>query len=143
MAGQCILVVDDDRDTLDMMDMLLRHEGYQPILWSDGDSAYELIRKKQPDLVLLDLRMGDPYAGWWTLDLLRHDPSTRRIPAVMYSANKDFLRRRATMLRAKGCDTLEKPFQPDELLAKIEEALQRQKRRSTSSTGLNTCSKTS
>ena len=123
MAGQRIVVVDDDKETLDMMNMLLREEGYQAIPWSDGDSAYEFIQSKQPDLVLLDLRMGDPYAGWWTLDFLRHDPSTRHIPAIMYSADKEFLRKRRRMLKAKGCDTLAKPFQLDELLAKIDAAL--------------------
>ena len=118
-----VVVVDDDIETLKMMDMLLAHEGYQTTLCSEAVDAYETIRRTQPDLVILDLMLGDPEAGWTILMLLRGDPATAHIPAIMYSANASFLRVRAGILRMKDCAILEKPFDMDTLLVRVAEAL--------------------
>ncbi|HEX5506824.1 MAG TPA: response regulator, partial [Thermomicrobiales bacterium] len=73
----------------------------------------------RPDLVLLDIRMGHPEAGWQTLELLRLDPETTRIPVIVCSADTPFLRAKEGALRALRCDILEKPFDLDTLLAKV------------------------
>ena len=79
--------------------------------------------RTQPDLVILELQMGSPETGWQILNLLRGDPTTTHIPALMYSAHSDFLRVRAGVLRRQRCATLEKPFALPDLLATIAEAL--------------------
>ena len=63
MAGQRIVVVDDDLDTLELMDDLLPQEGFQPILCSEAEDACGIVRRTQPDLVILDLQMGGPHSG--------------------------------------------------------------------------------
>ncbi len=123
MAGHRIVVADDDLDTLELMDALLTQEGFQPILCSEAEDAYVIVRRTQPDLVILDLQMGSPETGWQILHLLRGDPATAHIPALMYSCHADFLRVRTGVLRRQRCATLEKPFALPDLLATIAEAL--------------------
>ncbi len=82
-----------------------------------------IVRRTQPDLVILDLQMGSPETGWQILTLLRGDPATVHIPAILYSSHADFLRVRTAVLRRKRCATLEKPFALPDLLATIAEAL--------------------
>jgi two-component system response regulator MtrA len=123
MAGHRIVVADDDLDTLELMGDLLTQEGFQPILCSEAEDAYVIVRRTQPDLVILGLQMGSPETGWQILNLLRGDPTTTHIPALMYSAHSDFLRVRAGVLRRQRCATLEKPFALPDLLATIAEAL--------------------
>ena len=124
MAEQRILVVDDDRDMLDLLAALLAGDGYTSVLCTTGDEAYRLACQHQPDLVMIDLRWGtDALAGWRLLLWLRAEPATTPIPALLYTANHDFLRSRQGALRLKRCATLEKPFHSDELYARINEAL--------------------
>ena len=123
MARPVIVVVEDNRETLEMMDMLLTDAGYRTILQSESSDAYAMIRCTQPDLVILDLRMEYPNDGWVTMDLLRVDPATAHIPVILYSADREFLQSRARLLQANGCKMLAKPFHPADLLAKVEQAL--------------------
>ena len=121
MDRQRIVVVEDDRETLEMMGSLLLMEGYHPVLCAEREDAYGIVRSTQPDLVILDLMMGDPEAGWTILLMLREDPVTADIPVIMYSADTHFLRVRQAVLRMKGCAILEKPFHVHELLIRIAE----------------------
>jgi CheY-like chemotaxis protein len=123
MESPTIAIVDDNVETLELVNLLLTDAGYQTIMCSDGTFAYQMIRLRKPDLVLLDLRMEHPQEGWVNLDLLRADPATAKIPVIMYSGDREFLRRRGAELQAKGCDILEKPFRADELLNKVKRAL--------------------
>ncbi len=124
MAGETIVVVDDDADTLETLEALLTDAGYQPILASDFEAAYQVIWRVQPDLVLLDLMVGATEAGWTILTVLRADPLTAHIPAILYSANTHFLETRGPILRRrKHCLPRAKPFTRDALLATIAQAL--------------------
>ena len=123
MDRQRIVVVEDDRETLEMMGSLLLMEGYHPILCAEREDAYEIVRRTQPDLVILDLMMGDPEAGWTILLMLREDPMTADIPVIMYSADTHFLRVREEALRMQHCTILEKPFHIHELQLSIAEVL--------------------
>ena len=118
-----IMVVDDDQDTLEFMADLLADAGYTPILSSEHEDAYSLARRLKPDLAILDLQMADPEAGWAILALLRADPATAHIPAILYSSNHPYLDVRQEVLRKKRCAILKKPFEVHELLQRIAEAL--------------------
>ncbi len=80
MSPSLIAVVDDDRLTLKLMQMLLTGKGYETILWSEAETACTMIRQQRPHLVLLDLYMqGDPSAGLKILEQLHEDPTTTTI----------------------------------------------------------------
>ncbi|HBY95390.1 MAG TPA: hypothetical protein DEP84_15800 [Chloroflexi bacterium] len=82
MATPRIAVVNDDTAFLNLMHELLTDEGYETIIWAESERAYDMIRRVKPDLVILDIRMGHPEAGWTILDLVRLDPTTAHIPVV-------------------------------------------------------------
>lgn len=115
-----IAVVNDDTAFLTMMNELLSHEGYRTVIWREGDSAYDLVRERRPALVILDIRMEHPEAGWKVLELLRLDPETEAIPVIVCSADSRLLREKQDRLHGLNCQTLEKPFDLDELLALIQ-----------------------
>ncbi|HEX5501418.1 MAG TPA: response regulator [Thermomicrobiales bacterium] len=119
MAEPLIAVMNDDTAFLALMHELLTGEGYRCLICHEGDRVYPLIKERRPDLVLLDVRMGNPEAGWTVLELLRLAPATTRIPVIVCSADTPFLRAKEGALRALRCDILEKPFDLEMLLAKL------------------------
>lgn len=119
MTVPTIAVVNDDTAFLNLMHELLTDEGYETIIWIESEKAYDMIRRVKPDLVILDIRMGHPEAGWALLDLIRLDPDTAGIPVIISSADSRFLREKAELLREKGCEILEKPFNLEDLLTKV------------------------
>lgn len=118
-----IAVVNDDTTFIDLMSELLQDEGYDTITHKVGHTAYAMLKQRQPDLVVLDIRMENPDAGWVVLDLMRLDPVTTYIPVVICSADTQFLQAKATQLQEKGCCVLEKPFRLDDLLNIVAGAL--------------------
>jgi CheY-like chemotaxis protein len=118
-----IAVVNDDTAFLNLMNELLSDEGYRTILWIEGDSAFEMVRREQPALVILDIRMEHPEAGWTVLTLIKLDPATAHIPVLIVSADTRFLRDREERLYEMRCQYLEKPFELQDLLEKVESAL--------------------
>ena len=124
MARYVVAVVDDDPLTLRLMDVLLTKAGYQPLLCANANDAYAVILQEQPDLVILDLQMGlDPEAGWTILSRLRTTPATTQIPAIMCTANREWLRLQARRLADNGCEALGKPFDIDALVSRIGELM--------------------
>ena len=124
MAQPLIAVMNDDTDFLDLMHTLLTEEGYRCVICKESDAVYPRIKEQHPALVILDIRMGNPEAGWRVLELLRLDPATALIPVIVCSADTIFLRAKEDALRALHCDILEKPFDLDALLLKIVLALE-------------------
>lgn len=120
-----IAVVNDDTNFLNLMHDLLTDEGYQVVVHIEGSAAYQRMKQEMPDLVILDIRIEHPEAGWVTLDLIRLDPATTSIPVLICSADARQLREKAARLAEMRCDTIEKPFDLDNLLAKIRDILSR------------------
>jgi len=118
-----IAVVDDDPRMLDLFARLLARARYVPILWSTGPDAFRMIRKCRPDLVILDLQMEDPQAGWRTLRQMRQDHATQAIPVLICSVLAPFDRRMMERLSGWHCAVLPKPFRREQLEAKIAELL--------------------
>ena len=119
MGAPVIAVVNNYTVFLDVMAELLAAEGYAPLVCKEGDQAYALVKERRPALVVLDIRLDQPEAGWTILELLRLDPATAKIPVLVCSADALFLRAKAAALRELDCDVLEKPFDLDTLLAKV------------------------
>lgn len=105
-----IAVVNNDRTFLGLMNRLLSEEGYKTSVWTQREGAYEFIKQEQPDLVILDIVMEEPEAGWTVLELLRLDPSTAEIPVIVCSADHQTLVQKEELLSRLRSDVLEKPF---------------------------------
>jgi CheY-like chemotaxis protein len=129
MTEPVIAVVDDDPLILKYMDMLLRHHGYETLLWNEARSACDMIRRRQPDVVLLDLSMqGDARAGLKVLDCLHAEPATAAIPVIIVSGTVDTLQGADRLLSRLAYARLLKPIDSDVLLAHVANALQAEPR---------------
>jgi CheY-like chemotaxis protein len=81
-----ILVVEDDQPILDLMDILIRKLGYEPILIPNGLEAIKRVQKESPSLILLDIMM-TPINGWEFLEKLRRELGMKEIPVVLFTAS--------------------------------------------------------
>jgi DNA-binding response OmpR family regulator len=119
MSRACIAVINDEQTIVDMLTDFLQDAGYETIECFAGDGSYDLIRREQPGLVIIDLQMEHPDAGLHVLEKLRADPATADIPVIICSADGRGLQEKAATIQALHGEILEKPFNLDPLLAKI------------------------
>ncbi len=120
--GSDVLVVDDDRPGLELAVELLLSAGHSATGASTVADALESVRESPPDLVVLDLYLGEE-DGLDVVRRLRDDPATRDILVVAVSASATA----ADIDRASeaGCDSfLAKPFTPRALLDDVEACLE-------------------
>jgi DNA-binding response OmpR family regulator len=118
-----VLVVDDDREILDLTQMILRDGGYEVRTQGSGESAAGDVRRWQPDLVLLDINMPG-MDGWEVLRLLKVDERTSRVPVALFSIRYD-VREKVVGLQQGAYDYITKPFSYDELLERISRIFER------------------
>lgn len=119
MPAPVVAVIEDDQEILEMLDTLLREAGFRVISYTLGKDGHQFILRAMPDVVILDLWLEDCNAGSMVLGLLERDPATCHIPILICSAHVGVLRDWTASLREKGYDLLEKPFEPQELIARI------------------------
>ncbi len=112
-----ILVIDDNLDELQLLLGVLREAGHRISLAFDAMQGYRRVTALQPDLVLLDVRMG-ANDGFTTCRLLKADPATARIP-VIFVTSSGSVEERLTGLREGAVDYILKPFEPAEVLARV------------------------
>jgi DNA-binding response OmpR family regulator len=113
-----ILVVEDDPTIADVLETLLREEGFHCTVCRDGCEVYDTIQASHPALVILDLHL----PGRDGIELLRDvkgDPDTAAIPILVCSVENALLRQNADRLKKWGCRTVEKPFDIDVLIATV------------------------
>src|SRR5580704_8657433 len=110
-----ILVVDDERHIVRLVQVNLERAGYTVVTAFDGKEALEKVESEKPDLVVLDVMM--PYMdGFEVLKNLRKNPETRELPVIMLTAKAQD----ADVFRGwqSGVDCyLTKPFNPMELIS--------------------------
>ena len=119
MKGR-VLVVDDDTALAEMIGIVLRSEGFEPVFCEDGDSALGVFRNAQPDLVLLDLMLPGK-DGYEVCRLIRAESG---VPIVMLTAKSDTVDV-VLGLEAGADDYISKPFKPKELVARVRARLRR------------------
>ena len=118
-----ILVIDDERDLIELVRYNLDKEGYDVLAASDGTSGLEIATKHKPDLVVLDLMMPG-MDGLEICQRMRADDRTRRIPVIMLTA-KAGETDRIVGLEMGADDYVTKPFSPRELVARVKAVLRR------------------
>ena len=118
-----ILVVEDDQPILDLMDLLIRKLGYEPVLIANGIDALETVKTDPPALILLDIMMA-PINGWEFLEKLRSDPSLADLPVIIFTASPS-VEEKMAQIQDKNLGVLQKPVSYAELKAGIERFLQK------------------
>ena len=118
-----ILVVDDDRDVCRSIEVILRLEGYDVRVAHGGEEAVAEATKVHPDLVLVDMMMPG-MDGNEVTKRLRHDPRTASASIIMLTARA--LPADKVLGLTAGCDDyIVKPYEPTELVARVQSALRR------------------
>lgn len=124
MSEKRVLVADDEAHILNVVSFKLRNAGLVVITARDGTEAFELAKSEVPDLMVVDYQM----PGMNGLELclaLREEPGTAHIPTVMLTARGLDIEQ-PELDRAGICLVLPKPFSPREVLANVEEILERE-----------------
>ena len=116
-----ILVADDDQDIRNLVTMALTQGGYRVIAASDGDEALKLVLEQKPSLAILDLVMPGQY-GYSIMRRLKENEATRELPVIVLTGRTD-PKDIARGLEVGAADYIEKPFQPDDLVARVQAAL--------------------
>jgi CheY-like chemotaxis protein len=123
-----ILVADDDPDILESIVTVLKSQPYRLQTARDGRQCLELIRKRLPDLLILDLLM-PKMDGFAVMRELRRDPTFASLPIMVLTAVvEDASRRRYELETGRSMkvqDYLEKPVAPTELLRRVGQILKR------------------
>jgi PAS domain S-box-containing protein len=114
-----VLVVDDDRDTRDMLQAALEQRGFNVVLTSSGKRALTLARQEHPNLILLDLKLPG-MDGYEVLQRLKGMPETADIPVVVITGSlTDDELKQQKLLSLGAARFMTKPFSVDELAYEI------------------------
>jgi two-component system response regulator MtrA len=117
--GFKILIVEDDLDLATMIDLVLRRAGYQTILCARGDTAFQVFKDSNPDLVLLDLML----PGRNGFDIAKEIRSESKIPIVMLTARTDSEDIIRGLEESGADDYIIKPCESQVLVARIKARL--------------------
>ena len=118
------MILDDDKELLEELVDVLFSSGYDIFAFSGGRSALERVETIMPDIILLDLRM-EKMSGFQFADRLRAMPAMEKIPVIAMSG---YFRddEHSTTMKICGIDHfIDKPFDPADMINKIEEVLKK------------------
>ncbi len=123
-----ILLVDDIPENLQLLSDLLVNLGYNVRSVTSGRMALKTVKAKQPDVILLDIKMPE-MDGYQVCQALKADDNLRNIPVIFISALDDVFDK-VTAFKSGGIDYITKPFQIEEVVARLDNQLiiQRQQR---------------
>lgn len=117
-----VLIVDDERDTNDLLAELVKARGFEPVQLLAGADVLDEVRRHRPELVLLDLMLPDT-DGFAICEQLKRNRETNLVPIVMVTALNDSTHR-AQGVRVGANGYLTKPFTPDQLFSAMDRALE-------------------
>lgn len=118
---RAILIVDDDEDQRRILELLLKHYGFEVITAADGTIALEKVRSEKPDLILLDVNMPG-LNGFEVCRRIKANPATRLTPVVLVTT-LTAVEDRVHGIEAGADDFLSKPVDQNELLARARSLL--------------------
>lgn len=116
-----ILIVDDDPDLTNLVKTILEAEDYMVYAAESGEEALGEVPKVRPDLIILDIILPG-IDGYDTCNILKTDDHTNFIPIIILSI-KCSVKDRVVGLNKGADDYITKPFDPDELTARVEAVL--------------------
>ncbi len=120
-----IPAVDDVHDNLDLIREVFENEPYKIVTALDAEEALQLAREELPNVAIVDVQMPD-VDGYELCRRLRELTPTRRLPVVFLTANRTSAGDTVQGLDAGGCDYITKPFDAEELRARIRTVLRAQ-----------------
>ena len=123
MAKKTLLVIDDERDLVELVRYNLEKEGYRVLGAADGESGVSMALREKPDLVVVDLMLPG-IDGLEVCRELRRRPQTARVPILVLTA-KTAESDRVVGLELGADDYVTKPFSPRELTARVKALLRR------------------
>jgi two-component system phosphate regulon response regulator PhoB len=123
LSVPAILIVDDERDLLSLLDFNLRQAGFETLLAANGEQAQQQLRRRTPDLVLLDLMLPD-MPGTEICRQLKGDPRTKHVPVILLTAKGEEVDR-VVGFELGADDYVTKPFSVRELVLRVRAILRR------------------
>ncbi|WP_318731345.1 MULTISPECIES: diguanylate cyclase domain-containing protein [unclassified Roseofilum] len=121
LMGRNILIVDDLPDNLRLLSKMLTQQGYKVRKAINGEMAIASCTAQPPDLILLDINMPG-MNGYQVCDVLKSSSMTAQIPIIFLSA-LDEANHKLQAFKSGGLDYITKPFQVEEVLARVEHQL--------------------
>lgn len=114
-----ILIIDDEPDLLETMRFRLDAAGYEVFTASDGITGINKAKENMPDLIIMDVMMPG-IDGFETLNRLKSEAATKRIPAVILSCGREEEEWAKKSLQLGASGYIVKPFETDSLLFTVE-----------------------
>ena len=114
-----VLVVDDDEDIRETIKFILTQAGFTVSLCSTGNDIFNTIERTSPDLILLDIRLGE-MDGRIICKAIKSNPEIDSIPIIIVSAEDNLYN---TILEVGANDVIPKPFTEQILLSRINSLL--------------------
>src|SRR5213592_624961 len=123
VSGNTVLIIEDERDVVDLLALNLRKAGFTTSTAPDGAAGLEKARNEKPGLIILDLML-PKMPGLEVCKILKSDPGTRRVPIMMLTAKAEEIDR-IVGLEFGADDYVTKPFSPREVVLRIRAILRR------------------
>ncbi|MDZ4405015.1 response regulator [Prosthecobacter sp.] len=114
-----IVVIEDHPPVLKLLSTLCRSQGHEVMAFDNGRAGLDAIREMNPDVVLVDRRLGDIDGLDVMRDAREASPATRFVMVSACSETRDIV----TAIRRGACDYVTKPFQAEEIYSAVDRAL--------------------
>jgi len=118
MHKDCVLIIDDQEEMLDLLTLVLKGEGFHPATAVDGRQALRLLREFRPAVIITDLMMPD-ISGIDLIKIVRSTPDLAQIPILAMSADSTGLLPEAE--KAGATELFRKPIDLDQLVERLRE----------------------
>lgn len=123
MANKTILVVDDEKDLLDLIEYNLKKEGFNVLKAENGEEGIKIAKEHKPDLVLMDIMM-PKMDGMEAVEKMRGDDDLKSIPIIFLTARSDE-KTEVEGLNKGGDDYITKPISTTKLISRIKAVMRR------------------
>ncbi len=121
-----ILCIEDEPEMIELIRLILARRGFEVSGANSGKEGLEIMHKKQPDLVLLDLMMPD-MDGWEVYQQMKANEETKNIPVIVVTAKAQSIDKVLGLHIAKVDDYIAKPFSPQDLMNSVDKVLEKKR----------------
>ena len=118
-----VLVVDDEKDVIEYVTMILESAGYEVISADSNESCFESLEKERPDLIILDVMLETVTEGFYIGDKLKYNSKYHSIPVIVLSAIEKHTGFPMNKNSVPADEYLEKPIDPHDLIEAVNKFL--------------------